>query len=281
MWGKTLLSRLRDGQLIIDTEITTGLLRLVDAVREILANIESTGTEGDQQYTEVRQTLIKLNERPSIGETAAAAHPLDVLSESVADHAVEPTLIEAAPAEILTAEHVTAPSDSAPKEKSVDSVAGNAIRVDVTLLDKLMNLVGELVLARNQVLQYTAAQKDVAFIRTRPAAQPDHYRVAGRRDENAHAGPSGTCGTSSRASSAMWPIRAAKKCASRWKGRETELDKTILEAIKDPLTHVIRNSVDHGVESPDKRRAAGKAEERPIVYAGLPRRWAGQHRNYR
>ena len=56
-------------------------------------------------------------------------------------------------------------------------------------------------------------------------------------------------------------LAAANRCASRWKASETELDKTIIEAIKDPLTHVVRNSVDHGIETPEAARAAGKPAE--------------------
>jgi hypothetical protein len=64
-------------------------------------------------------------------------------------------------------------------------------------------------------------------------------------------------------------------------GKETELDRTILEAIKDPLTHMVRNSVDHGIESVADRVAAGKPAEGTPPAARLPRGRPGQHRDHR
>ncbi|MGC3968836.1 MAG: hypothetical protein QM775_16145 [Pirellulales bacterium] len=61
-----------------------------------------------------------------------------------------------------------------------------------------------------------------------------------------------------------------KQVAIEMEGKETELDKTIVEAIKDPLTHLIRNSIDHGIESAEVRGAAGKACRRPFVASRLP-----------
>jgi two-component system chemotaxis sensor kinase CheA len=59
-------------------------------------------------------------------------------------------------------------------------------------------------------------------------------------------------------------------------GKETELDKTIIEAIKDPLTHLVRNAVDHGIEPPELRRKIGKTPD-GLLPAGIPRGRAGQH----
>ncbi len=139
------------------------------------------------------------------------------------------------------------------------SVAESSLRVDVELLDRLMRQVGELVLVRNQLLRSTGHERDSdlsamvqrlslitgelqeGVMRTR--MQPiDHLlaklpRVV--RDLSAQCG---------------------KQVALVVAGKETELDKTLLEAIKDPLTHIVRNSIDHGIETPETRRAVGKAE---------------------
>jgi two-component system chemotaxis sensor kinase CheA len=271
--GENLLCRLRDGQMIMDSEITTGLLKLVDVVREMLASIEATGSEGDKDYSDVRNLLIRLNERPSnIGAVVTpqtAATPTSVSIEKPAPqtaHEPEPEPVhepvhepsQEAPQEAAS----VATGDSAAKESkdAKESVAGNAIRVDVVLLDKLMNLVGELVLARNQVLQYTAGQQDVALLRTAQRLNLITTELQG-----------GVMKTRMQPIGNLWNkfprvVRdvanaCGKKVRIEMEGRETELDKTILEAIKDPLTHVIRNSVDHGVESPEKRLKVGKPEE--------------------
>jgi two-component system chemotaxis sensor kinase CheA len=268
--GENLLCRLRDGQLVMDTEITTGLLKLVDVVREILSNIENTGSEGDKDYTVVRQLLIQLNERPSNAAGAAAVAcsptptaPAPVSDQPEADHDLvgDPVadVVHEAAHEAVHETAAAATGESTSKDPK-ESLAGNAIRVDVTLLDKLMNLVGELVLARNQVLQYTASQEDVALVRT---AQRLNLITTELQE--------GVMKTRMQPIGNLWNkfpriVRdvansCGKKVRIEMEGRDTELDKTIIEAIKDPLTHVIRNSVDHGVESPEKRLKAGKAEE--------------------
>jgi two-component system chemotaxis sensor kinase CheA len=314
--GENLLSRLRDGQLIMDTEITTGLLKLVDAVREILGCIENNGNEGDKEYADIRAELIRLNERPSNAPGSAVESRPVVAAASAAPNApaaapaqasltgasaasencagsnpsdasatIAPDITDSSPAtanqtssaEIhaetsaidltadASADHAAdavhdAPAAAKETKDSKDSLAANAIRVDVILLDKLMNLVGELVLARNQVLQYTAGQKDVALLRT---AQRLNLITTELQE--------GVMKTRMQTIGNLWNkfpriVRdvansCGKKVRIEMEGRDTELDKTIIEAIKDPLTHVIRNSVDHGVESPEKRVKLGKPEE--------------------
>ncbi|WP_143543803.1 chemotaxis protein CheA, partial [Rhodopirellula sp. MGV] len=144
-------------------------------------------------------------------------------------------------------------------EKSA-SVVDSTVRIDVALLDKLMNLVGELVLARNQIMQFSGATEDPAMA----AASQRLNLITTELQEGVM-------------KTRMQPIRNAwnklprvvrdlstscgKKVAVVMEGADTELDKTILEAIKDPLTHIVRNSVDHGIEPPEVRLEAGKPEE--------------------
>ncbi len=140
------------------------------------------------------------------------------------------------------------------------TAADRTIRVDVGLLDKLMNLVGELVLARNQVLQYTSKNEDTAFLATSQRLN----LITTELQE-------GVMKTRMQPIGNIWgqfprTVRdvatiCGKQVRIEMEGRETELDKTIIEAIKDPLTHLVRNSVDHGVETPAARVAAGKDPE--------------------
>jgi two-component system, chemotaxis family, sensor kinase CheA len=268
--GENLLSRLRDGQLVMNSEITTGLLKLADTVREILHFIESSGAEGDKDYSAIVELLKKLNEAPSGAAAPAAAAPAPAVA-AVAEAApvAVAAAVEAAPEpakahEPAKTEEVHAPSADAktPAAASSDggSLAGNAIRVDVGLLDKLMNLVGELVLARNQVLQFTATQKDASFIGTSQRLN----LITTELQES-------VMKTRMQPIGSLWNkfpriVRdlsqaCHKKVRIEMEGKDTELDKTIIEAIKDPLTHIIRNSIDHGVEAPDVRLKKGKPEE--------------------
>jgi two-component system chemotaxis sensor kinase CheA len=123
-----------------------------------------------------------------------------------------------------------------------------------------MNLVGELVLTRNQLLQRAATRQDAELQRT---AQRLNL-IAGELQE-------GVMKTRMQPIDGVWSklprvvrdlcLSLGKSVRVEMEGRDTELDKTILEAVKDPLTHLVRNSVDHGVEIPSVRLAAGKPAE--------------------
>ena len=140
------------------------------------------------------------------------------------------------------------------------AVSDSTIRVDVGLLDKLMNLVGELVLARNQVLQFTNQRTDSAFLATSQRLNLITTELQ-----------SSVMKTRMQPIGNVWSklprvVRdlanaCGKQARIEMEGKETELDKTIIEAIKDPLTHIVRNSVDHGIENPEVRAARGKPEE--------------------
>ncbi len=138
-------------------------------------------------------------------------------------------------------------------------LADSTIRVDVALLNRLMNLVGELVLARNQLLQDTSTQS--------PALQQTSQRLNLITSELQE----GVMKTRMQPIGVIWNklpriVRdLASQCGKRiqieMEGANTELDKTIIEAIKDPLTHIVRNSCDHGIEMPEERAAKHKKPE--------------------
>jgi two-component system chemotaxis sensor kinase CheA len=139
-------------------------------------------------------------------------------------------------------------------------VADSTIRVDVDLLDELMLLVGELVLTRNQIVQNVARQTDTDLIR----ASQRLNLIASELQE-------GVMKTRMQPIDHIWSklprvvrdlgLQCGKSVRLEMEGRETELDKTLLEAVKDPLTHLVRNSVDHGIEAPDARKKLGKRSE--------------------
>ncbi len=248
--GESLLSRLRDGEMALTPGITTVLLEMVDAVRELLARIEETGAEGDETYAPL---VARLEIALEGGEVPAA------VEAPVVEPAPVPVEVPAAP----VADTVVPPSAAAegddPGEAFRRSVADSTIRVDVALLDSLMNLVGELVLTRNQMLQRAATREDIELQRTTHRLN----LIAGELQE-------GVMKTRMQPIDNVWSktprvvrdlsLMLGKSVDLKMEGRDTELDKTILEAVRDPLTHLIRNSVDHGIEVPEVRRAAGKPE---------------------
>jgi two-component system chemotaxis sensor kinase CheA len=227
--GENILGKLRDGQLAMNESRTNALLALVDALRKMLVEIEKTGKDEKGNYDRLISTLTLLSE----------------VNDSVKTTVV-PALEEA--------------SETANRTGESAGVSETAIRVDVSLLDRLMNLVGELVLARNQILQFSTAQEGAGL-----GSAPQRLSwITSELQE-------GIMKTRMQPIGNVWgkfprlvrDLEAAcgKKVRLEMEGKETELDKTVIEAIKDPLTHIVRNSVDHGIESPEKRREAGKNEE--------------------
>ncbi len=284
--GENLLSRLRDGLLFLNPEITSALLALMDAVREMLTRIESTGQEGDGNYAQLIATLTRLQEAPQI-LLAEVEENLSLRDQALAEQvqisemADESTVVN--PSGLLQAdeglpcnqqqadltphaepnsESVTSFSQSpkATQDTTSTGVCESSIRVDVRLLDKLMNLVGELVLARNQILQFTSSQKDTAFIST---SQRLNLITTELQESvmKTRMQPIGNIWNRFPRVVRDLATSCRKQVRIEMEGKETELDKTIIEAIKDPLTHIVRNSVDHGIEPPEVRLAKGKPAE--------------------
>lgn len=282
--GESLLSRMRDGELVLDASITTGLLAMVDAIRRILAAVEATGGEPNEDYGALIATLNRLNApgqrpapRPASADVpvearaeaspAASSNPLKAVSTPATHAGQTPAHTAEAPARA----HEEAPlevdivdtrgsDERPPGGERRPALADTSLRVDVGLLDKLMNLVGELVLARNQILQFTTSQSDSAFV----GATQRLNLVASELQE-------GVMKTRMQPIDNVWSkfprvvrdlaTACGKQVRVEMVGKETELDKTIIEAIKDPLTHVVRNSADHGIEAPNVRVARGKHPE--------------------
>jgi two-component system chemotaxis sensor kinase CheA len=326
--GENLLSSLRDGRLILDADITSALLALVDAVRHMLVNIENTGREGQGDYASLIDTLTRLQKGERKNKEEATPEPVASLTPSASAQGPEVTLgnpasgpptptIGPLPAtaksietrggqedqlagglqlgEMLVQAGTTTPEQvhealnlqrngdvrhigeilvetgavkpvaiqealQGQAEARASALSEGNIRVDVGLLDKLMNLVGELVLARNQILQFSSSQQDSTFLNTTQRLN----LITTELQE-------GVMKTRMQPIGNIWSkfprvVRdlatgCGKQIRLEMEGKETELDKTLIEAIKDPLTHVVRNSVDHGIETPEKRVAAGKPVE--------------------
>ena len=171
-----------------------------------------------------------------------------ILAEATA--ALEPVVKENAPATIV------ATLEESPKQ--VEAEAASSIRVSVPLLDNLMTLMGEMVLVRNQVIQISNSSENLEFVNLSKRLNVVTSEIQGELMKTR-----------------MQPIRnilskfnrvvrdlsqeLGKQISLELHGADTELDKSLLEAIKDPLTHIVRNSCDHGIETPEIRRQGGKA----------------------
>jgi two-component system chemotaxis sensor kinase CheA len=271
--GENLLTRMRDGQLTLNPERTTALLGMVDAVRQMLAEIESSGQDGKNDYPELRETLTQ-QQTPVVGDAGhvpatTVTQPPSVV-EAVAPRVTEPPAIppvrhkiptpkEAAPQ--IQAKSPAAPAQHPPDTKQPDTkqrdASAETIRVGVNLLDELMTLVGELVLARNQLLQSSNRLKDAGL---QTVSQRMNLIATELQEEvmKTRMQPIGNIWRQFPRTVRDVAHGCGKEVTIEMEGKETELDKTIIEAIKDPLTHLVRNSVDHGIELPEVRQQIGK-----------------------
>ncbi|NOG69179.1 chemotaxis protein CheW [Roseicella sp. DB1501] len=244
--AENVLGRYRDGTLPVTQGGISLILAALDAIRGIVAGLEATGQE-------------------PAGEDAPLIARLDAEAEG-----------QAPPAALAPP---SAPSPAAaPEPDPVPAAPGGAsppqtIRVSVEVLEDLMMLVSELVLTRNQLLQLARAREDSAF--AVPLQRLSHITTDLQE---------GVMKTRMQPIGHAWAklprlvrdlgLELGKKIALEMRGAETELDRQVLELIKDPLTHMVRNSGDHGLERPEERLLAGKPETGRIT---LDARHEGGH----
>ncbi|MDX1926198.1 MAG: chemotaxis protein CheW [Pirellulaceae bacterium] len=320
--AENLLGSIRSGKMELDSEISGGLFKMIDAVRSILSNIERHNTEGDDNIDALVADLIALGDdapkqakeakvetkakskaapKKRTTKTAAAPAPSESTSKPMQTAAnpkieVEANLTPAAPQPLRAAEvpkepvpvqlaqsapikadsaaivskpaaspatteqNLAASAQKAAKNDNDVSAADSTIRVDVALLDKLMTCVGELVLARNQILQFTNGK-----------VESELHGTSQRLNIITTELQEGVMKTRMQPIGNVWSkfprlvrdlaVICEKQVRIEMEGKETELDKTIIEAIKDPLTHLVRNTVDHGIERPEVRLEKGKPAE--------------------
>jgi two-component system, chemotaxis family, sensor kinase CheA len=274
--GESLLGLLRDGKMTASAPVITSLLHLLDGLRELLKSIEAKETEGDGDDSALIAQLEEL-QTPAAhrkGNGAQAAQFAREANSVKAGHvaaepvpiAAKPTQAPAAPQAALATqapEPVEAAADAqTPAEASKSRAQGTAsestLRVDVALLNRMMNLVGELVLTRNQVLQATAADPNMTLLSRRL-----DMVTADLRESVMKARMQPVSNVFSKMPRLVRDLTHAlgRRARLQMEGQETELDKSLLEAIKDPLTHAVRNALDHGIETPAERAAAGKDPE--------------------
>lgn len=267
--AENVLGKFRDGTLAASPDAIEVVLASVDGIKSIVNALAATQKEPPGDDTALIAELDRLAEGGA-GDTAEPASALDDvdpddLDEVEAEHAspeAEHALPEAE--RIMPDMEAAAAGKAAESIKAADMAAASdlgaqAIRVNVDLLEDLMTIAGELVLTRNQLMQILRTQKDSVF----GAALQRLSQVTTELQE-------GVMKTRMQPIGNAWAklprlVRdlardLGKKLDLRMIGAETELDRQVLEMVKDPLTHMVRNCADHGIETPAERAAAGKPE---------------------
>jgi len=283
--GENILGKIRDGAMQVTPPAISLVLESVDCIKAILIALEQDGKEPEGND---KALIDRLNAMADGGSAPAASHapasakstdpapaPQAAIEPAAADHAHDDEDDDhaeakaAPPAPKSSGKSVAETKESKPaasdgEAKGGASVADQSIRVSVDLLESLMTTVSELVLTRNQLLQISRNYKDTEF--NVPIQQLSN--ITSELQE-------GVMKTRMQPIGNAWSklpriIRDLtrelnKKIDLQMIGAETELDRQVLELIKDPLTHMVRNSADHGVEMPADRIAAGKPETGKII----------------
>jgi two-component system chemotaxis sensor kinase CheA len=208
---------------------------------------------------------------PPVAKLAPPAPPEPAPLASPVAALPTPTPPVAAPAAAPASSTAPAPPPAVARELLAElpaaahaTAADSNVRVDVRLLDKLMDIVGELVLARNQIVQVGAVLDDPAFV---GAAQRLNLVTAELQEQvmKTRMQPIGSLWAKLPRVVRDLALACGKQVRIEMFGKETELDRTILEAVKDPLTHIVRNAIDHGLETPSVRAAKNKARTGTLV----------------
>ncbi len=274
--AESLMDDFRNGKPVTHAAVDATLLA-VDRLKELLADIEANNGEEPKGSDE---TIIETLKAAADGHAPAkAAEPAEA-QEAAGGSEPEPAPKQAAPpapaANANDAKPAAAPRPAAkPAGKSAEAGRGgdhgegearsdSSIRVSVETLEHLMTVVSELVLTRNELTEIMRSDEGS----TQKLALQRLSTVTGELQQAVM-------------STRMQPIGNAwrklprivrdvssslgKKIELEMNGAQTELDRQVLEAIKDPLVHMVRNAADHGLETPSERRAKGKPEKGRIT----------------
>ena len=265
--AESLMSKFRDGMPVSGDAVTL-VLFTVDRIKEILGELEAHQREPAGSDTDLIRQLEEMRKAGAAAQPAAARGTVGTLVPQTLERPLEPGEVSLDELERAFRE-TPGPAPSKPAvlddagdkpDRSDDKLASQSIRVSIETLEHLMTMVSELVLTRNQLLDIMRRHDDSEF------------KVPLQRLSNVTAElQDGVMRTRMQPIGNAWQklprivrdlsAELGKDIALEMHGADTELDRQVLERIKDPLTHMVRNAADHGLESRAERIAAGKPEK--------------------
>jgi len=262
-------------QVVVSSDLVNLVLEAVDFLKVMLDDLQGSLTEGRGLATfDLTPMKAKIKEvettssvsAPRLGEILVAQKDLspEDLIETLEN---QKTMENAAPlGEMLVQEGMVAPqkvAEALVKQMVLAKPAGESpvadtVKVDITKVDNLVDLMGELVIVQSQVRQNQKIGELADQKLGRDLADgPHHLGVT----ENFHVHAHGAIGTTFRKMVRLvrdLSLKVGKEVDLRLEGEDTEIDRSMVEAIYDPLVHLVRNSVDHGLETPEERQGLVK-----------------------
>jgi len=257
--AEDVLGLFRDGALEVTSEYVTLIFESLDRIKYIVGEIEANGAEPEGSDDELIAKLANILKEAGEDDKVALDNSMSL------DEIMAAAENEATEKQILQTEGKDLPAPQAPEamEARASNLANQSLRVSVDVIENLMTMVSELVLTRNQLLQILRTHNDSEF--GAPLLRLNH--VVSDLQE-------GVMKTRMQPIGNAWAklpriirdisMELGKKIELEMQGKDTELDRQVLELIKDPLTHMVRNSGDHGIETPKERLAKGKPEHGTI-----------------
>lgn len=254
--AETLLDVFRSGQRLADPADIAVILIAIDQIRALCSEISGNGTEPAGDDSDLINAIKKqidggISAGPAEPELSAPEPPVPPTPETP----TPPSLpMAAAPAPT----HTPAPAPAASPAPTTDS-SNDFLRVHVDTLEELLTMVSELVLTRNQILQSVKTLDDTPL--GKPIQRLNNV-VSDLQDSvmKTRMQPVGNAWTKLPRIIRDIAHEQNKKIHFEMTGEHTAIDRQVLEMIKDPLLHMVRNSADHGIETPQDRIASGKNE---------------------
>jgi two-component system chemotaxis sensor kinase CheA len=250
-----------------DIVLTT--IRGMDAIKDVfifceddcdlkIDLVDDGDSDSDQEYKNIGEILVERGDLSPMEMQKILSLQKRFGELAVSVGAVTPDKVQSALVEQQQVKNV--------RQERASQDAATSIRVPAERLDQLVNLVGELVTVQAHLSQTAALQNNAEFA---AIAEEVERLTEELRDTalNIRMLPIGSTFTKFKRLVRDLSQELGKEIEMETEGAETELDKTVIERLNDPLVHLIRNSIDHGIEMPEVRRAAGKPAQ-GIVHLG-------------
>jgi two-component system chemotaxis sensor kinase CheA len=259
--GESLLGKIRDGQLSLDLNKSNVLLQMIDVLRIIIEGIEQNKNEpngDDSLLISSIGNLARGNEQiieDNASENLVADSNETIYTETIKQVDLSDTEVRT---NLSNTDNLNTPSIQETQENNTP------VKINLDTLDKLMNLASEMVLARNRLLPFADNSTDLQFANTVHSIDLLTLELQERMMKMRMQSISHVWSKFPRLIRDV-ANQCNKKVSLIQNGADTEIDRSLLDGIRDPLIHIIRNSIDHSIEEPDVRIRKGKPETGQIT----------------
>ncbi len=254
----------------LDLRIETSAVPALDEFDAAKAYIECAGTiESESQLDDLRGVIGAIDSSGCWSVSAMEVNEAPLPDSAVAGPTLVPAMEDAADADaaVPSARAKAPPPSNEQRDAASGKHSATTIRVDLEKIDRVVNMVGELVISQTMLGQLLQNMQGAGTDGRLAQVLDDvflHTRELKNSVMSMRAQPVRSVFQRMSRLVRELAVKTGKRARLEMVGEGTEVDKTVIERLSDPLTHIIRNSMDHGIEAPERRREAGKPEEGTI-----------------